>query len=388
MKALVLSPSERSVSIKETRIPSPGPREILIKICAVALNHVDALYVNNPIAAQDDRIIGSEFSGQVVQVGDGLDVVDDARTKIGARVAGFVQGACSANLRPGAFAEYLAVEYDLTWHIPTPMSFESAATISLCGLTAAQGVFARLQLPCPFSNTRGFSGLGLAEDSPVKVFIYGATSSLGLYAAQLVRASEKTSGRRIRLIGAAGASKHAMLKQEPYGYDALVDYHDADWVEQVRGAARGGVQYAIDAISKSPSVEQVERTLAEDGQFAVFRSPALGGFDISKMRVKPLIGAVWEGLGVEVLYQDIVANSGPLILGATLPANPEARRITAEFYNYMGSEASSGVVKVQSNPVRLMPGGLERIASEGFALLTGAGGEQPVSAEKIVYTIS
>ncbi|KAI8259502.1 hypothetical protein K4K58_002559 [Colletotrichum sp. SAR11_239] len=308
MKALVLSPSERSVSVKEIPIPSPGPREILIKVCAVALNHVDALYANNPIAAQDDRVIGSDFSGEVVQLGEGLDVVDDARAKIGARVAGFVQGgkssstvasSCSVNLRPGAFAEYLAVEYDLTWHVPTTVSFESAAAISLCGLTAAQGVFARLQFPCPFFNTRGFSG----EDSIVNIFIYGATSSLGLYATQLVHAPEKTSGRRIRLIGAASASKHAMLKQEPYGYDVLVDYHDADWVEQVRRAARGGVQYAIDAISKSPSVEQVEQTLAEDGQLAVFRSPALGRFDVSRMRVKPLIGAVWEGLGVEILYQ-------------------------------------------------------------------------------------
>ncbi|KAF4830927.1 Enoyl reductase [Colletotrichum tropicale] len=338
MKALVLSPSESSVSVRTIPKPLPGPREILIKIYAVALNHVDALYAKNPIAAQDDRVIGSDFSGEVVQLGEGLDVVDDARAKIGTRVAGFVQGACSVNLRPGAFAEYLAVEYDLTWHIPTTLSFESTATISLCGLTAAQGVFARLQLPCPFFNTRGFSGLGLGADSIVNVFIYGATSSLGLYAAQLVRASEKTSGRTIRLIGAASASKHAMLKQRPYGYDVLVDYWDVDWVEQVRRAARGGVQYAIDAISKSPSAEQVEQTLAEDG--------------------------------------------------ATLPANPDARRFTAEFYNYMGSEASSGVVKVQSNPVRLMPGGLERIALEGFALLTGAGGERPVSAEKIVYTIS
>ncbi|KAF4894094.1 Enoyl reductase [Colletotrichum fructicola] len=338
MKALVLSPSESSVSVRNIPKPSPGPREILIKIYDVALNHVDALYAKNPIAAQDDRVIGSDFSGEVVQLGEGLDVVDDARAKIGTRVAGFVQGACSVNLRPGAFAEYLAVEYDLTWHIPTTLSFESAATTSLCGLTAAQGVFARLQLPCPFFNTRGFSGLGLGDDSIVNVFIYGATSSLGLYAAQLVRASEKTSGRTMRLIGAASASKHAMLKQGPYAYDVLVDYCNVDWVEQVRRAAREGVQYAIDAISKSPSVEQVEQTLAEDG--------------------------------------------------ATLPANPHARRFTAEFYNYMGSAASSGVVKVQPNPVRLMPGGLERIALEGFALLTGAGGERPVSAEKIVYTIS
>ncbi|CAI0648747.1 unnamed protein product [Colletotrichum noveboracense] len=377
MKALVLSPSSRSASVKDIPIPSSGPREVLIRVRAVALNHVDALYANNPIATQDDRVIGSDFSGEVVQVGEGLDVVDDTRAQIGARVAGFVQGACSVNLRPGAFAEHLAVEYDLTWHIPTTMSFESAATISLCGLTAAQGVFARLQLPCPVFNTRGFSGLSLADDSPVNVFIYGATSSLGLYAAQLVRASEKTSGRRIRLIGAASASKHAMLKQKPYGFDVLVDYRDTEWVEKVRGAARGGVQYAIDAISRSPSVERVEQTLAEEGQFAAFRSPALGGFDISKMRIKPLIGAVWEGLGVEVLYQ-----------GATLPANPEARRFTAAFYNHMGSEAASGVVKLQPNPVRLMPGGVERIASEGFALMTGVGEGRPVSAEKIVYAIS
>ncbi|KAF3811722.1 Trans-enoyl reductase lepG [Colletotrichum gloeosporioides] len=381
MKALVLSPSKRSVSVKDIPIPSPGPREVLIRVCAVALNHVDAVYVNNPIATQDDRVIGSDFSGEVVKVGEGLDVVDDTRVQIGARVAGFVQGACSVNLRPGAFAEYIVIGHDLTWHIPTTMSFESAATVSLCGLTAAQGVFARLQLPCPFFNTRGFSGLGLADDGPISVFIYGATSSLGLYAAQLVRASAKTSGCRIQLIGAASASKHAMLKQEPYGYDVLVDYGDADWVEKVRGAAGGGVQYAIDAISRSTSVERVEQTLAEEGQFAAFRSPALGGFDISKMRVKPLIGAVWEGLGVEVLYQ------GFLILGATLPANPEARRFTAEFYNHMGSGASSGVIKLQPNPVRLMSGGLERIASEGFALLTGAGEGRPVSAEKIVCTI-
>ncbi|KAI8234625.1 Trans-enoyl reductase ccsC [Colletotrichum sp. SAR 10_96] len=377
MKALVLSPSKRSVSVKDIPIPSPGPREIVIRVRAVALNHVDALYADNPIATQDDRVNGSDFSGEVVQLGEGLDVVDDARVHIGARVAGFVQGACSVNFRPGAFAEYIAIEYDLTWHIPTTMSLESAATISLCGLTAAQGVFARLQIPCSFFNTRGFSDLGLADDSPIRVFIYGATSSLGLYAAQLVRESEETSGRRVQLIGAASTSKHAMLKLEPYGYNVLVDYRDYDWVEQVRRAAPGGVHYAIDAISESPSVEQVEQTLADRGQFAAFRSPALGGFDISQMRIKPLIGAVWEGLGVEILYQ-----------GATLPMNPESRRFTAEFYNYMGFEASSGVVKVQPNPVRLMPGGLERIASEGFALLTGAGDERPVSAEKIVYTIS
>lgn len=97
MKALVLSPSESSVSVRNIPKPSPGPREILIKVYAVALNHVDALYAKSPIAAQDDRVIGSDFSGQVVQLGEGLDVVYDARAKIGTRVAGFVQGGKASN---------------------------------------------------------------------------------------------------------------------------------------------------------------------------------------------------------------------------------------------------------------------------------------------------
>lgn len=101
MKALVLSPSSRSASVKDIPIPSPGPREVLIRVRAVALNHVDALYANNPIATQDDRVIGSDFSGEVVQVGEGLDVVDDTRAQIGARVAGFVQGgkSCTSSRR-------------------------------------------------------------------------------------------------------------------------------------------------------------------------------------------------------------------------------------------------------------------------------------------------
>uniref|UniRef100_L2FXY8 Zinc-binding oxidoreductase n=1 Tax=Colletotrichum fructicola (strain Nara gc5) TaxID=1213859 RepID=L2FXY8_COLFN len=375
MKALVLSPSESSVSVRNIPKPSPGPREILIKIYDVALNHVDALYAKNPIAAQDDRVIGSDFSGEVVQLGEGLDVVDDARAKIGTRVAGLLRQS-----PPGRLCRISRRRVRPNVAHPDDIVLRKRGDNQSL---RSDGCPKRIrQPPCPFFNTRGFSGLGLGDDSIVNVFIYGATSSLGLYAAQLVRASEKTSGRTMRLIGAASASKHAMLKQGPYAYDVLVDYCNVDWVEQVRRAARGGVQYAIDAISKSPSVEQVEQTLAEDGQFAVFRSPALGGFDVSRMRFKPLIGAVWEGLGTPSLIPV------RLIPGATLPANPHARRFTAEFYNYMGSAASSGVVKVQPNPVRLMPGGLERIALEGFALLTGAGGERPVSAEKIVYTIS
>ncbi|KAF4962232.1 hypothetical protein FSARC_9684 [Fusarium sarcochroum] len=380
MRALVVTPKDKLVTLQDIPIPEPGPSEILVRVGAVALNRVDWLYTANAVAEQDYRVVGSDFAGEVAKVGSGLGNVDDPRVKVGTHVASFVQGACSINDRPGAFAQYVCVEWDLAWHVPDNMSFEEAAGISMCGLTAAQGIFSRLQLPCPFSETEGFSRLGLKSGDPVNILIYGATASLGLFAVQLVRMSEKVSGTRINLIGAASASKHALLRAKPYAYDVLIDYHDADWTEQVKESTEstGSVHYAVDAISVSPTVEQVESVLALEGRFAVYRSPTLGKFDINKLRVKPLIGAVWEGLGVEIGYQ-----------GMSIPANPQARKFAAEFFKFLGSEASQGIVKLESNPVRQMPGGLDKIAEEGLPLVspTKVPGVRAVSAEKVVYTI-
>ncbi|KAG5770247.1 hypothetical protein H9Q72_002821 [Fusarium xylarioides] len=380
MRALVLAPKDKFVTVQDIPIPEPGPSEILIRVGAVALNRVDWLYIANPVAAQDYRVVGSDFAGEVAKAGSDLDKVDDPRVKVGTRVASFVQGACSVNERPGAFAQYVCVEWDLAWHVADNMSFEEAAGISMCGLTAAQGVFSRLQLPCPFAETEGFGHLGLKSGDPVNILIYGATASLGLLAAQLVRLSEKLSGTKVNLIGVASASKHDLLRAKPYAFDALIDYHDADWTEQVEKltANTGGVHYAVDAVSVSPTVEQVESVLAPKGRFAVFRSPALGKFDITKLRIKPLIGAVWEGLGVEIGYQ-----------GASIPANPQARKFAAEFFKFLGSEAPQGKAKLESNPVRQMPGGLDKIAEKGLPLVSPnkVPGVRAVSAEKVVYTI-
>jgi NADPH:quinone reductase-like Zn-dependent oxidoreductase len=170
-------------------------------------------------------------------------------------------------------------------------------------VTAAQGVFERLQLPSPFSETGVSEQRSTREDEPISVFIYGASSSVGLYAAQLVRLSGKTSGRKIRLIGAASPPKHALLYDAPYSYDLLVDYRDPQWPEAVRKAAGGeGAQYAIDAISQGSTVEQTDSVIKSGGKFAIFRAPAAGNFDIAKLKTKPIFGAVWEALGVEVQY--------------------------------------------------------------------------------------
>ncbi|KAH8744840.1 chaperonin 10-like protein [Diaporthe sp. PMI_573] len=390
MRALVLNTTDKSTTVQDIPDPEPGPKEILVRVRAVALNHVDLMNAVRPMAAQEKRVLGSDFAGEVAQVGKDLLGLDDPRAKVGAHVSGFLQGANSVNDRPGAFAEYLAIDYDLTWNIPSSVSFEEAASVSLGGVTAAQGVFERLQLPSPFSEAEGFDQQSIHEDEPVNVFIYGASSSVGLYAAQLVRLSENTSGRKIRLTGAASPSKHALLYDAPYSYDLLVDYRDPQWPEAIRKAAGGeGVQYAIDAISQGLTVEQTDSVVRPGGKFAIFRAPVAGNFDIAKLKTKPIFGAVWEALGVEVGYH-----------GLTIPANTRARAFGAAFYQYLGSGVEPRQIKLHPNPIRVMPGGLEKIPSDGFALLSGsfkpekqdqkdtAGHLRPVSGEKIVYVVA
>jgi NADPH:quinone reductase-like Zn-dependent oxidoreductase len=138
MKALILDAEQKSATLKEVSIPTPSPNELLIQVHSVALNPVDALYVSHPLGFTG-RVIGSDFAGTVVSLHSAIG--SDCSLKQGSRVAGFLQGAYSINDRPGAFAEFLVCPWDLMWEIPREMTFDEAATISLCGLIAAQAIF-------------------------------------------------------------------------------------------------------------------------------------------------------------------------------------------------------------------------------------------------------
>ncbi|KAL5586758.1 hypothetical protein FOBRF1_016628 [Fusarium oxysporum] len=387
MKALILNTSLKKATVENVDRPSPGSHEILVNVRAIALNPVDELYVSSPIAAQEKRVIGTDFAGVVVEAGSEISDLSDPRVKVGTRVAGFLQGASSVNDRPGAFAEHIAVPYDLVWNVPDGLTLEEASSISMCGLTAAQALFGRLGLPNPFSS--GPPRQDLAGSNITNLFIYGSSTSVGLYAAQLARIAARVSGMTIRLIGAASSSKYEMLRNEPYNYDVLVDYKDKDWVQKVKDAtSRNGVDLALDCISEGQTVYNTHETLAPSAKFAVIRGPVGGQYDPAQLTVKPTYGAVWEGLGVEVGYND-----------AVIAANPDAHAFAKEFYNFLSKPLPSGRAQLQPNPVRLMPGGLEKVVQDGFRLLgTGLVSERsklerpeeymrPISAEKLVYRL-
>jgi NADPH:quinone reductase-like Zn-dependent oxidoreductase len=298
MKALILNATLKPATDQEIPIPIPSPHELLVRVHYIALNPVDALYTFHPLGTTG-RVVGSDFAG-VVQA-TGADVpAGSSDIKPGSRVAGFLHGACSANDLPGAFAEYLVVPYDLVWRVPYSMILAQASTVSLCALTAAQGLFYRLGLLAPFARDDGCveETMGAIPAEPIKVFVYGASTSVGLYAAQLVNLSFASSRRSLRLLGAASASRHERLEASPYSYNHLVDYRDADWPERIRRLCgeSGGIDHAVDCISEGMSVERVGQTLAGGGKgkLAVFRSREGGAWrgDKVPVEVEPVYGAV------------------------------------------------------------------------------------------------
>jgi NADPH:quinone reductase-like Zn-dependent oxidoreductase len=377
MKALVLDAKARTGVVKEVPSPAPAPNEVLVQVKAIALNPVDALYTAHPIG-NTGRVLGSDFAGVVVTVGSS--VPSSTGLRVDSRVAGFLQGACSVNARPGAFAENLVCPWDLVWRIHD-LPFEDAATISLCAVTAAQALFLRMGLPAPFSWPQ--QPIQRQDDKgPVSVFINGASTSVGLYAAQLAQLSPIP----VTLFGSASQKHNTLLKGAPYNFSHLVNYRSKDWSQQVLELNDNrGLDIGFDCISEGFTVLHTARTLAKGAKMAVVRSREGQAWNTSaeELGLEPSYGAVWEGLGEDVAYA-----------GMNLPANAVARGFTVAFYAWL-SEGR----KIVPNPVRLIPGGLEKVAVHGFALL-GSGsmddrkaearGEEwmrPVSGEKLVCHI-
>lgn len=437
MKALLLDAPNKTATLSDIPIPQPGPNELLIAVKAIALNPVDALYtLTNPLGSTG-RIIGSDFAGLVIARGPLASSpkhrddyyyypVPSTTTTInggggangrrrsstthavsinrGDRVAGFLQGACSLNDRPGAFAEYVVCPADLVWRVPAHMSLEAAASVSLCGLTAVQGLFFRLGLEAPFQwdddsdegilrrmesemNQSG-GGSGAADegggDEEISFLVNGASTSVGMYVAQLVRRSAEMAGRRVKLIGLASPRHSERLEAEPYQYDHLEDYRDPKWPEKVRQVSGGGVHYAYDAISEASTVRDASSTLKKGGKMAVVRSREAGAWDADGVATEPLYGAVWEGLGEDVEYDGFLVRS-----------STEKRAFASAFYKWL---SDGGLL--HPNPVRVMPGGLEKVVEDGLILLgTGISSREanphgrqeahmrPISGEKIVYLV-
>lgn len=102
-------------------------------------------------------------------IGEGVDGL-----KIGDRVLGCTPSATDD--RYGTYQHYSIAPRHMVAKIPENLSFEEAATIPLCFLTAVIAIFGSLGVPEIYSLA-----------SPPKLLVNGAGSAIGFYAAQLAK---------------------------------------------------------------------------------------------------------------------------------------------------------------------------------------------------------
>jgi len=141
MQALMLDGPAAPFRLAELPRPSPGAREVLVKIEASGVTVLDtkiragaAGHARHPLPA----ILGMELAGIVEEVGAGV-----TRFRPGDEVYGMTGGVGGIQ---GSLARYAAVDADLLAKKPASLSMREAAALPLNIITAWEGLIDRAKL--------------------------------------------------------------------------------------------------------------------------------------------------------------------------------------------------------------------------------------------------
>ena len=168
MKAITLNEAGAPPAARDDlTAPTPGPREVLVRVQASSVNPVDGsiaagMLANMGVEHEYPVTLGRDYAGVVEQVG--ADVTDYAP---GDEVFGFLLHA-NPTVRHGSWAEHITVSTDAsTARRPTSVDAEAAGAAPLAAITAVTAIEA----------------LDLADGDTV--LIVGATGGVGSFAVQL-----------------------------------------------------------------------------------------------------------------------------------------------------------------------------------------------------------
>ncbi|USV58458.1 zinc-binding alcohol dehydrogenase family protein [Aeromonas encheleia] len=168
MKAIALThylPSDHPHCFIEANLPTPtpGPRDLLVRVKATSINPVDTK-VRAPKAKVEPspRVLGWDAVGEVVAVGSEVTLF-----KAGDRV--WYAGDIS---RPGSNSALQLIDERITALAPTSLTDVEAAALPLTAITAWEALFERI---------------GLNRESEGRLLIIGGAGGVGSIAIQLAR---------------------------------------------------------------------------------------------------------------------------------------------------------------------------------------------------------
>jgi NADPH:quinone reductase-like Zn-dependent oxidoreductase len=293
MKAIVFEKQGGPEVLQYTEVPEPviGPTQILVRVRACALNHLDIWVRSGLPGIPLPHIPGSDIAGEVARVGEAV-----ANVRPGEKVLlqpGVSCGKCAKCLAgndnqcrqytllgqgiDGGCAELVAAPSANAVPMPAGVSFEMAAAFPLVFLTAWHMLFTRAKL-VPAET----------------VLILGAGSGVGSAAIQLA----KTAGARV--IATAG-SEAKLAKARELGADEVINHSQQRISEEVRRITKGaGVNVVFEHVGQATWEESL-RSMAVGGRLVTCGATTghEGHIDIRHLFVKQLsvLGSFMGGKG-------------------------------------------------------------------------------------------
>jgi 2-desacetyl-2-hydroxyethyl bacteriochlorophyllide A dehydrogenase len=246
------------LSYEDLPTPSIGPDEVLVRVKACALNHLDIwIREGNPAYPMPlPHVSGSDVAGVVEQVGTHADgVTVGQRVFISPGLSCWRCDQCLAGrdnfcrsyglvgaMTHGGYAEFVKVPFRNVLPIPENLSFEQAAAFPLVSVTASHMLFA-------------LAGLQHGET----VLIMGAGSGVGSMAVQLAKLA---GARVITTVGLDDKIPKAVI----LGADAVINHTKEKVSERVKLLTEGrGADVVVEHIG--PSVwDNALESLAKGGR--------------------------------------------------------------------------------------------------------------------------
>jgi NADPH:quinone reductase-like Zn-dependent oxidoreductase len=246
MKAMVIRAHGGPEVLEPAELPDPqpGPGELLVRVRACALNHLD-LWNRRGLPGRSlpfPHVLGNDVAGEIAALGAGV-------TGFGAGQRVMLQpgtscGRCSACLSGedcacrdykilgaqlhGGYAEYVRCPASNAIPLPDGFPFEEAAAFPLVFLTAWRMLVTRARV-------------GLGED----VLVWAAGSGVGMAALQIA----KLHGARV--IATAG-SADKLARARALGADHVIDHRAQDVVAEVRSlTGKKGVEVVVEHVGEA-----------------------------------------------------------------------------------------------------------------------------------------
>lgn len=168
---VAVNPDDRSISIEQEPVPTPGPDEILIKVSAAGLNRADLLQRKGLYPPPQDAspIMGLEVAGVVIATGSRV-----TSWRPDQRICALTHG--------GGYADYTVAPASQCLPIPAGMSMSEAAALPEALLTVWHNLFQRCRLQAGetvliHGGASGIGTLGIAICKALGARVYTTAGS-------------------------------------------------------------------------------------------------------------------------------------------------------------------------------------------------------------------